>query len=435
MSTSTSYSPRGIFRDFSLLVCGDVISQVIGLVSLPIVTRLFYPSDMGIMTLVWAWVMGLSVIAGLRYESTIVIEKETTNARGLFILCVLITIVFVVTLLMVGFVFFDEAVSHLQLSESNQYLIWFIPAGFLVVGLNTTVSSWVTRNCLFGWLAISKGMSGLSTAAFKIICGISGYVSASVLLLSNWMGVVIPLFFLLPRLFKGDHRVTPFPPPKTILFNAVKYRNFPVYHSLAAMVHAVSNYFPMVLFGAFYKMEIVGFYALATTALIRPTTMISESLSKVLLQRMAHLSDRALLKEFRHVTIALAITGVLPLAAIMMAGEEIFEWVFGKEWGIAGQMAQLLAPWVFVGFTNTPATQIFIVKQYLRFLFWFNLAYGTTRILVIGLCAKQELDSLQVVSYFSLTGLVFQLFYILYADIVVRQTLRQSLGGHQGEEL
>ncbi len=413
-------SPRSLFRDVGVLVSADAAAQFIGLFSLPIVTRLFAPDVMGTMTLVWAWVMGPSVIAALRYENTIVIEKETNNARSLFALCLIIICVFFICWCAIGTIFFNETANYFKLEEPNKILLWFIPAGILVVGINNTVSSWITRHGLFNLLAAIKLISGLVTAAFKIICGLLGNATAFVLLTSNWLGVVIPLLCVLPKLLRGTYRVIPLPSTKNIVPIAVRYREFPMYHSLAGFVNSVSHYAPMVLFGSFYTMEIVGFYGLATTALIRPVTMISNSLAKVLLQRIAHWQGRELLGEFRRITLTLAIMGSIPLSLVMIAGEELFGWVFGQEWEMAGQMAQVLAPWILVVFANTPATQFFIAKQHLRFLFQFQSAYAICRIFVVWLCAEQQVEAILTVTYFALTGIIFQIFYIAHAERTIR---------------
>lgn len=425
MSSTSTHPRRGLFRNVALLLSSDVSAQLIGLLSLPVVTRLFSPADLGVMTLIWAYVMSLSVIAAFRYESTIVIEKDEENARGLLGLCAIINFLFFCTVVVAGLIFFQQVLKYLNLAADNSALFWFVPTGILVVGLNNSVMAWVTRNQLFGLVSVSKVASGLTTAAIKVGFGLAGYATTFVLLIGNLAGVLIPLLILIFTLWESAKRVTTLPSPRTMLSNAVKYKDFPSYHSLATITHSVSYYIPMFMFGALYSKEVVGFYGLAIATLGRPLMMISDSLAKVLLQRVTQLDGGSLLIEFRRITTALVVIGLLPMSLVMVAGPELFGWFFGQEWSYAGQMSQVLAPWFLAGFSNTPATQAFIAKQHLRFLFLFNLIYAISRVMVVGICVRQALDPLLTVMYFSVTGVLFQIFYIAHADKVIRLDSRQ----------
>ena len=66
------------FSDVLKLVSGASIAQLIGLIAVPIITRLYSPDDLGLLTVLTSIVSIIVVISCMRYELAIVLPK--TNA-------------------------------------------------------------------------------------------------------------------------------------------------------------------------------------------------------------------------------------------------------------------------------------------------------------------------------------------------------------------
>ncbi|MDC4533125.1 polysaccharide biosynthesis protein, partial [Acinetobacter baumannii] len=79
----------GFLKAVSVLVGGTAFAQLVGLICLPILTRLYSPEDYAVLGIYVAIVSILSVIACLRLEIAIPIPEKDAEAKSLLILSLL----------------------------------------------------------------------------------------------------------------------------------------------------------------------------------------------------------------------------------------------------------------------------------------------------------------------------------------------------------
>jgi len=123
------------------------------------------------------------------------------------------------------------------------------------------------------------------------------------------------------------------------------------------LINGFSQTFPLLMLSSFFGASVAGQYSLVISVLAAPTLLIGNSVSSVFYPKINESiqtggNSRALIIK---ATMGLAVIGFLPFTVIMMFGPIIFEFIFGAEWGVSGQYAQWLAPWVFFQFVNKPA--------------------------------------------------------------------------------
>ena len=68
------------------LASGTAVSQLITIVAIPLISRLFDPDEFGVAALFLSIVTLLSVVATLRFEKAIVLPKSDDTAVNLFML-------------------------------------------------------------------------------------------------------------------------------------------------------------------------------------------------------------------------------------------------------------------------------------------------------------------------------------------------------------
>jgi O-antigen/teichoic acid export membrane protein len=126
----------------------------------------------------------------------------------------------------------------------------------------------------------------------------------------------------------------------------------------------------------------VGFYTLAYQGLAIPMTIIGKSIAQVYFQSASqenYKNDLSPVTEiyFRH----LVMLGIFPLITLLVAGPDIFLFVFGLKWAESGQYIILLCPWIFFVFISSPLSTIFIVTEKQPHLFLFNIVSFFLRLL------------------------------------------------------
>ena len=399
------------------MLLGNITAQMITLMSAPIITRLYTPDDFGVLTLVWSYVGILSVIACLRFDQAVVIENHDADAINLVFICMLLTGVLTLSLCILVACAAQDIAKLIKLPKSLFYL-WYIPAGFAAFGVNSTLTHWFARQKKFSYIAIGRVTGALASAVLKISFGFFLFSSATWLVTGNIVALALPGCILAVVFFYYELKPFPFVDRNRLWRPLVqKYRDFPTYHAASGIINSASQNIPIILLAHFYSPAIIGFYGLSNTVLRRPIEIVSQSLSKVYLQKVAeeYHAGNNLRKNYIRTTVGLLIAGLFPFALLGFFGESIFTFLFGPQWGTAGIYTQILAPWLFLAFINPPATQIIIVKQRFRFNFVFNILSLVLRILSIGLPAMLSMQPTHTLLIFSATSVLTNLVYILYA--------------------
>src|SRR5690606_18445668 len=78
--------------------------------------------------------------------------------------------------------------------------------------------------------------------------------------------------------------------------------------------------------------------------------------------------------------------GLPPALILVVIGPELFEFIFGDEWKVAGNMAQWLAISTFFSFVVSPLSQIFIITEKQKISMILQFILFTSRLVGILLC-------------------------------------------------
>lgn len=70
-------------RDIATLTTGTAIAQFIGVISMPLLSRLYAPSDFGLLAVFVAASSIAATLITLRYETSILVLKEDSEAATL----------------------------------------------------------------------------------------------------------------------------------------------------------------------------------------------------------------------------------------------------------------------------------------------------------------------------------------------------------------
>jgi len=107
--------------------------------------------------------------------------------------------------------------------------------------------------------------------------------------------------------------------------------------------------------------------------------------------------------------------------AMHLYSVEIFVFVFGESWRLAGEAAAVMAPWLFLNFLSSPLSAIFIVLNRQGSMLVFSFLYMLTPILVIIL--NRELVFLEVL--FNVT-LAMSFMLVIFIIMVVRYANKEK---------
>ncbi len=347
------------------LVTGAAIAQVLSVLVMPIITRLFAPEAYGISSLFLSITGIIGVIACLRYELAIMLPK--TNEEASNVLAVSLCSVLLITLISALIVFCccDHILHLFQASELKNY-IWLIPVAVFFSGVYSSLNYWNSRTKHFGRLSAVQVISSIVTQVARLTAGFAGFVSGGVLIMTSILGSIVSVAALSGQIWRDDKKLfVSHMQWLRIADGFIRFRKFPIIDTWGGLLNATSWQLPALMLSSFFPLSVVGFYSLGLTAIKTPLSIIAGALSQVFYQKAA---DEKNVKGnsgklVENLMSKLMFVGILPTIILTLVGEELFVVVFGERWIEAGRYSQILAPWIFFWFISSPLSTLFSVYE------------------------------------------------------------------------
>ena len=248
--------------------------------------------------------------------------------------------------------------------------LWLLPIALLLTKASRLTEVWLTRMKRFrrvsgGQLAASGG-----TASFRISAGVASAAPGAGGLIGGFViGQVASLALLLPAALKGrDGSGEAAPGPETtapnLLSAARRYRRYALYSAPAAALNAAFTRLPIILLPLFFSWSVVGYFGRAFVALAVPLGLIGNAIAQVFFVHAGEAMRAGTLGGLTaRVHGRLVMLGLLPTAAVIVAGPDLFEVTFGAPWRTSGEYVQLVAPWMFMAAVASPLTRTFDVLE------------------------------------------------------------------------
>ena len=403
--------------DVFRLVGGTVIAQIIGIITIPIISRFFGPEAYGTAALFTAITSVLAVVACWRYELAIVIPEKDEEAASVFFVSLFAT---VVTTLLVSLLtaFWAESIFKLLKSEVLLPYKWFIPLFVFLQGLYMTFNYWNSRTKRFNRVAAAGIINSTTTRVINIITGFLGHASGGAMVKALTAGQAAASGIIGTQIIKNDSSFL-----KTnfnfreILASIKRYKKFPLISTWSAFLNTLSANLPAMLLTYYFSSTAAGLFAFGHRLLTYPLSIIGSSMSQVFFQRSSEaLHENKLNKLTEKVFIQLITLGLYPTLLLMIVAPEIFGVVFGNKWIEAGVFSQILAPWIFFNFICSPLTTISELFNKQEIGLCFNALLIATRYfsLFIGGLLKQIYLGLVI---YSLTGAIT---YIIWSAVLLK---------------
>ena len=389
-------------KDVTSLSSKTVIGQFIGIVLMPIVTRLYVPEQFGVVSLFISIAMVIGVSSALRYDQAVIMPKDETSARALVFLSVAIAVVFGVLVALVIMLLHWWRPDFMQTGVLG-YWLYVLPLACLFLGAINTLTAWCMRRKLYPSLGNSEIAVAVSSGATRIAAGVAFGSSVLWLMLSTFLGYVVQVVMLsrgagLKGLFSGGR-----PNWAELTALAKTYRDFPMYSAPTGLLNRLSQNLPILLMGLLFSASAVGFYALANRLLKMPLSVVSLPLKRVYMQRVAEMCNdgRLLAGVLVRATFGVLLVGFLPFTIIAVYGPPLFGFVLGEQWTIAGVYAAAIAPWLYSAFALTPASSNYVILNRQRLWLQLQILTGTAgglTFMVAAFLDVQEENSLRLFS-------------------------------------
>jgi len=400
--------PKSEFsRNVLTLMTGTTIAQAIPIAISPILTRIYTPEDFGMFALYMSIASILSVVATGRYEMAIMLPEKDEDVKSLvkMILMLLTFTVFIV--FSVIFLFNDQITSLFDNKEIANWL-YFLPVSIFLVGLYQVFNYLLIREKNFKRLAKNKVMVSTTNGSIQLIIG-STLQDSFGLLLGNILGYIVSIYFIVKSKVVNKYFKFKDLPIENV---AKEYHRFPKYDVPSVLVNVITNQLPLIALAKFFSLGILGFYSLMYKVLMMPISLLSNTILDVFKQRATEDYNNYGNCEdiFKKTFKKLIMLGIIPFSILGVFSVEIFSFVFGEKWIIAGEFAQIMTPMFFLNFIINPLSYTFFIvnKQKLNLIGQISLLFVTLISIILGINLGNEYT---VVLFFSIS---YSFVYIIY---------------------
>jgi len=403
------------------LISGTAISQGILFAATPFLTRLYTPEEFGYFSLYAAIVAVITSVASWKYELAIMLPKEEKDAQAVLFLSIITTIISTVLVFLLILIFKNLIVEHI--TEEVESFIWIVPLGVLISGLYQVFISFSSRNKYFKSVSISRiSQSGGAVAVQSGAKGLDLFPQG--LVWGKLAGDFLALVALLFQHLKNHTIHLKEVSRKDIRANAIKYKDFPKYQSLAQFLSSLSQNVPFFLLTTLYNPEIAGLYMLTSRILFVPTALIGRSTREVYFQKASEMfsEGKSIQNLFVKTTVGLAKLGIIPFIIVGIFAQQLFTIFLGEEWLVSGIFAQLIIAWSFLGFVNPPSTMTIYIMGLQRFSLKYESLLVVFRILSIYLTFVFFNNAYITVGVYASVGFLFNIILIGYCYSKVKMT-------------
>lgn len=388
-------------RNVLTLMTGTSLAQAIPIAISPILTRLYSPEEFGRFALYMAVVMIASVLVTGRYELAILLPRQERDALHITALAMALSMVISTVLLLVVIFFAHPIAILLGDAELGHWLYW-VPASTLLLGIYQSLNYWSNRKAQYTRLAISRTVQSGSAALAQLGSGYAG--SGAVGLVGGQItGQVLATSVLARLIWREDQGLIRTLLPLRCVALAKKYIDFPKYLIVAHGFNTASGQMPVLLLSALFNTTAAGFFTLTQRVMAAPMALVAGALGDVFRQEasQAYMHQGQCKAIYQKTFKRLLLISAVPFTIFFFVAPTLFAWMFGEQWRVAGEYAQILTPMAFLQFITSPLSSMFMIaeKQRLDLLWQIFLLFMVIVSFVLGKFFSNAADALKIFSF------------------------------------
>jgi O-antigen/teichoic acid export membrane protein len=412
---SRALPQRSFLRSVSILAGGTALAQGLGVMMLPVITRLYTPENFSVLA-VYTSVLAIAAgVACLRLDIAIPLPKSDADAANLLSVSLLICTCLSIFAGVTTFLFADQVVFLLRQPELRPY-IWMVPFGIWLSSSFSAVQFWATRKKRYGSIAKTRIRQTGSSICIQLAFGLGGSHGPLGLLLGQAISSGAGVLGLARLAWSEDKKLLRDVSRARMRRVIATYKKFPKYSVLEAFANNGAAQLPVLLIAAVSSDSEAGYLLLAMKAMAMPLGLIGGAVSQVYLSRAPEEWRAGRLSLFTLDSIAgLAKVGIGPLIFAGITSPILFPILFGVEWKRAGEMVAWMTPWLVLQFLSSPVSMALHITNQQR---------AALALQVVGLVVRLGSTALAASIFPSYTFIVYALsglaFYLLYLIVIAK---------------
>ncbi|MDR2997030.1 MAG: lipopolysaccharide biosynthesis protein [Microbacterium sp.] len=355
---------------------GTVAAQVVSLLALPLLSRIYAPADFGVFSFVLAVTAVLAPIAGLRLETAAMLPQDTTGVRAIVRACMTSIILFACgTVVVIELI---RALGGIDATVDFPYLGVWVGVLVLLTALFSLMSQLALRDHRYQSVAARTLLQSSGTAVSQLGFGLV-LRNAGGLLLGHAIGRaigIIPLWRETRQYFGAvstDAR-------RNVWRD---YWRFPAVFAPSALLNALGTQAPVIFVVAWFGVDAGGQVGMAERIVGLPLVLVGAAAGQVLEAEVAkRLREGAQGMRSIYWRVSAMLGGLAAIAALGFGilGGWLVPILLGAQWQDAGAAVQIMAMAAGIRLVGSPLSKFILLYQ--RSLA--NTVLDLVRVLLVG---------------------------------------------------
>lgn len=409
-----------MFYSMVKMIMGSGFARLLGILSIPVITRIYEPKDLGLASTFIAIILIVAPMLSLRYVTAIPLPKTQIMALNVFQLSLILILIFSFIVFVLLLLFHDYILDLLNLTEMSS--LWMLLVfSILAVALYELLSMWATREQEFNVLAKTKVTQAIFGELSKIGLGLIGLKPVGLLIghtMEQSSGILSLLLSFKSKFFLLRKHVN----KKRMNLVLIRYKDFPIFRLPSQFFLIFSMQAPILISSLLYTKEITGLLSLALLSIGIPIAIFGNPIGQVFYGKVASLKGNTY-KEIKLLAVniqkKLLILSVPLCIFLIVFGEFIFNRFFGGEWSKAGGYASTLAPIIIFQMLSSPLIQILNLYGSQLIFLLINIVRFIGLFFIYLICKNYQLNSHDFVIFLSLFLCFFYGICIFYVNFMV----------------
>ncbi|WP_417266678.1 lipopolysaccharide biosynthesis protein [Brumimicrobium sp.] len=400
-----------IWSKIGILMSGTVLSQLVPLLIMPILTRIYTPEQFGLVANYLAMATFLSMLTMGRLETAIVLPQSDIVSNRVKNLCLFLSTLSLLVILFLCVVF-SHNISELIGKEG----VYLLPVFTFCYSMYQVINYSLMRQKNYKALAKLKIILSIVLVSFQFLFS---YFDIGLLLALtfSYLSILVFDFIFKTNIFKfGNFKFFRFSKLKRMTKTLFEYKSIPLYTAPASLIDSGRNLSVNYLIANGFGNALLGQYSLSLRILQGPIQLVNAVLGQVFFSEVSRVEREKVYPILCKSVVFLALLGIVPFLLIYFYAVDFFVLIFGVEWRVAGEIAISLTPWLYFNFVSSPISSVFLIINKQKVSFYFSCSYFITAASSIYFARGEIVETLSFFSYsMSLLLLVYITLALLFS--------------------
>lgn len=406
------------FKNVFKISTGTVVGQLISIVSLPFISRMYGVTIIGIWALINSYASIITNISDLGLTQSIMICNKKKISK---IYSVISLINFLISILSGIVLFIYFWMIHEEISNIFLVVLWIIIYSIELTQINL-LNTILNRDKKYNILMFNTIIRFGSVSIIAIVLGYMGFVENGYFI-ANIFGQAITAIFLLFHTHFMFSKID-----LNDIISVIKDNlNFVKFQMPNATMVTIRAEIPNILIGSLFGNEVLGCFAVAQKLLSIPIFFLGQSIGKVFYQKTSEMKRHGEnIGQFVNKSINLGmIVAVIPMLLFASFGDAFTTFYFGQEYALGGVLCKIIAFREIFYFISVSVQGIEIVTDKQHYVFLTSLCQTILSVISV-LLGYYIFDSIYItVLLIVITFIFVQIIYFcrIYNTLNLRWTL------------